>query len=432
MNNAVEVCLYLQEMTMRSTIYTLFIILIFKFQSFCQLKSIFVLNEGAFDFVSQQIKVPVSLGKYDLSTGVYFTVDEIIGARFASEMIETSTSLWVAADRWIIEYDKSTGNRKRTKEIEGVRKIRVHNGKIVVTRGEYLKTLDAYVQVYDEKTLDLIYSIDQSVLPYTAENIEIIGNNAYIAVNNGFIFGQEVGKIISIDLDQLIWTETIELGAEGKNPENLVRWGDNIYTLNNKNFQGSTVSAINLITKQVDNYSLSDVQSLCGTSVLNGQSIMYQEYGETNLSNFSFSTRTSSFFKELGFSFYGMAHDVQSGFTCAGITDFSTSGEVLLYDKAYQLIARFHASVAPAYFVFILNSARNDDELLLIPNPAEDYIEVVDQGVLGELSILDTNGKLVIKSQTSRVKVDGLCPGVFTVMLMSENGLKKGKFIKLK
>ena len=38
-------------------------------------------------------------------------------------------------------------------------------------------------------------------IPYTTEGIAVIDDKAYVAVNNGFDFGNEVGQIAVIDLN---------------------------------------------------------------------------------------------------------------------------------------------------------------------------------------------------------------------------------------
>ena len=50
------------------------------------LKRILVLNEGRFDFNTNQIAVPVSVGAFDVNTKQYIKLLEIDGARFASEI----------------------------------------------------------------------------------------------------------------------------------------------------------------------------------------------------------------------------------------------------------------------------------------------------------------------------------------------------------
>jgi hypothetical protein len=62
----------------------------------------------------------------------------------------------------------------------------------------------------------LPFSIPSSIQPFTTENISIHNDKAYVAVNNGFVFGEEVGKLLVIDLKTLSLESTIELGIDGK------------------------------------------------------------------------------------------------------------------------------------------------------------------------------------------------------------------------
>lgn len=97
-----------------------------------------------------------------------------------------------------------------------MRKLACYKDFLIVTRGEYLKQLSAYIQIYNKHTFDLIYEVPYQVLPYTAENIIVKDDNAFIAINNGFDFGKEVGKIVKLNLTTLKLEAILELGPEGK------------------------------------------------------------------------------------------------------------------------------------------------------------------------------------------------------------------------
>ena len=48
---------------------------------------VFILNEGYFDYTSNQIVEPVTIGVFNPSSQVYNVIDTIQGARFASDLI---------------------------------------------------------------------------------------------------------------------------------------------------------------------------------------------------------------------------------------------------------------------------------------------------------------------------------------------------------
>jgi hypothetical protein len=74
---------------------------------------------------------------------------------------------------------------------------------IVVSRGEYLTKLNSNIIVLDKNTLASIHEVPYNDIPYTTENIIIKNDIAYIAVNNGFEWGKEVGQIVELNLQKI-------------------------------------------------------------------------------------------------------------------------------------------------------------------------------------------------------------------------------------
>ncbi|MBK8956280.1 MAG: T9SS type A sorting domain-containing protein [Saprospiraceae bacterium] len=403
---------------------------------YSQLTKIYVLNEGSFDFISGQIVEPVSVGVFDIQAETYVKLVEIPNARFASDMIMDGNSLWVAADRYLVELDLITMAIKRSHEIEGLRKISIYGDKIIVTRGEYQKVLDSYVQIWDKENLKVIFEIPQADMEYTTENIVVKNQMAYIAVNNGFVFGAEVGKILTIDLDQLQWTGTIEMGDEAKNPENLMLYGDLLLALNNKDFTGSSVSVIDLNTSKLQVHNLSDVQSLCGTSVLEKDGILYQEFGESTIGKFDIAGSTSGFYKELNESFYGMNFNPAYQILCAGVTDFSSFGKVLVYDKNYNLVYDFQTGIAPAYFIFQGDPLQavdeiSENEILVYPNPTTSSFAILSPHKVTRVSVLDIFGHILFTNHPSDLDFKNFPPGTFTLKIELEEKVVYKRVTKL-
>ena len=277
-------------------------------------KQVFVLNEGSFNYSTGQIEVPVSIGAFNPASGQYSKIFEIPGARFASDILFENGLIWVAADKFLSVFDTKSGQIIRQIEIEGIRKIALTNGLVIVTRGEYNKSLDSYIQIYNQYDLSLKTEIHSNQLAYTCENILIRDNQAYIAVNNGFVWGEEVGKLAVIDLEQL----------ELENP----------------------------LTSEIHTLDLPGITSLCGTSALAGESIYYQEAGKTQLGAYTIPSRTAAPYVDAERSFYGMTVEEESNDIYAAVTDYKTFGKVYVYDHNFQEKYSFDASVSPGDFAF--------------------------------------------------------------------------------
>ncbi len=413
------------------------LILISKILVFSQLNQIIVLNEGSYDYINQQILVPVSIGSFDPSSGVYTQKNIISGARFASDIIVDQNSYWVAADKRLINYDLKKHDKIRETIVEGIRKIAVYNDLIIVTRGEYQKTFQSYVQIYNKYTFELIYEVPFSILPYTAENIVIDNGYAFVAVNNGFEFGKEVGKIAKINLANLSVENIFDLGTNGKNPENLMLKDNILITLNNKDFTGSSISLLSVQTNELATYDITNVSSLCGTSTLVGDNVVYQEIGKSELGAFSITTRQSSDLKNLGISYYGITFDPVSKFLIAGQTDFRTTGVVYVYDQNFNELYKFNAGITPGYFAFDHNNSVkvHDSKPLnfeLSPNPIITKFKVISNEPITEVSVMDLFGRRLITSESVSVNLDKLQSGTYILMVRTKEKVAYKRFVKLR
>ena len=101
---------------------------------------IFVLNEGYFDYSTNQIVEPVTIGVYTPSDDSYSVVDTIENARFASDLVVHEDFFYVAADNKLLKYDINNYNLVASQNIDGIRNIKIHNEKVFVSRGDYDNT----------------------------------------------------------------------------------------------------------------------------------------------------------------------------------------------------------------------------------------------------------------------------------------------------
>jgi len=416
-------------------LHILSLILIFSLLANSQLKEILVLNEGSYDYNSGRILVPVTVGIFDIAANAYQQVNIIDNARFASDIIIDQSNYWVAADQSILKFDLLSHQLLASMNLVGVRKLAIFNDLLIVTRGEYLKKLDAYVQIYNKNSFKLLFEIPSIDLPYTTESIIIKDSYAYIAVNNGFDFGNEVGKIVKLNLNLMQIESIVDLGIDGKNPENLMIKDNLLLSLNNKNFTGSSVSLYNLESAGIETYNLTNVNSLCGTSVLAGESVIYQEINKTEVGKFNITDKQSGVFKDLGRSFYGMNFDPTSKLLCAGETDFKTTGRVHIYDEQFNEKYLFDAGVAPGYFAFVdasLLASRNLQalEFEISPNPVVNKISIICKEAIVESQVLDFYGKLLLESNQKSLELELLQPGVYVLCVKSRDQIGYKRFVK--
>lgn len=405
-----------------------------------QVKRVLILNEGYFDYISGSIVTPVSLGSYDPETGIYGEVDEIEGARFASDIEIYGGNYFVAADKYLMKYDLYTDELLNTIEVQGIRKIAVDDNYIVVTRGEYLVSLSSYIQVYDKNTLALIFEVPAADMPYATEGVLIRDGIAYVAVNNGFDFGNEVGLIEKIDLAAHAVISETDLGPDGKNPDNLMIDGDNIYTLNNKDYTGSSVSAYKISDGAVTTSNLLNISAGCGTSAFFSGNIYYQESYGTSLSKYEPLSNTLVSETDYDLSFYGMAFDEINELLYVSETDFFSKGRIHVYNMEGDEVNRFKVGISPGNIAFDMRTTVDiaDETATSVnvwPNPSADFIHIALPEI-SQITLTDITGNIMQQyGETAAgdmdINISSYPAGNYFVSVTSASGTGNKMIVKL-
>jgi hypothetical protein len=316
---------------------------------------VLVLNEGYFDYTTQQIIEPVTVGSYDPINQIYTEVATIDSARFASDMIIDNGYFYVAADNKILKYDLNNYALLEERTVQGVRNLAIFGNNLFVTRGEYMMTFDSYLQVYNKDDLGFITEYDTLSGPKWAAQDMIIENNIlYVAINNGFQWGNEKGFIGCVDLNNMLYLNEIDLGIDGANPDNIMIDGGIIYTVNNKDWSGMSVSQFDITTTLITTTNISSVSTGCGTSCFRNGNVSYQASGDTELYEWN-----GTYSSPIGISnnFYDLATDNVNNHLYASSTDWLSYGEIFIYDSDNMLIETFLCGVSPGDIEFDFRTA---------------------------------------------------------------------------
>ena len=325
---------------------------------------VLILNEGRYDYTTGEIITPVTIGSYNPVTSIYSVVDTIEGARFASDIIVNGDYFYVAADTQLLKYDLNTYELLASQSVTGVRNILIVNDNLFVSRGEYGISFNSYFQIYSKSDLTFISELDTSEGPkWTTQNMVHTDNKLYVAINNGFEWGNEKSLIGVLDLTTLSYLEEIDLGSDATNPDNMLITDDYIYTVNNKNWSGASFSKLDLSTHSSTTINVSDVSTGCGTSCLRGDKINFQISMDSVLLEWDPATLLSSG-NPVGINqnFYELAYDEVNNYLYASETDYSTYGKVHIYDSDNNLVSEFDCGVSPGTIVFdVRNTSSIED-----------------------------------------------------------------------
>jgi hypothetical protein len=363
-------------------------------------------------------------------------IDTIEGMRFASDAIIDGDFLYVAADTEILKYYTLTNQLVGSTSYQGVRNLAIYQDKLIATRGEYEVTYSSYLHIYDANTLQLMNAIDTVSGPkWATQNVVVDGTMAYIVVNNGYDLGNEKGIIGLLDLNSMTYGNEIDLGIDGKNPDNLVKYGNYLYTVNNKDWTGSSVSKIGLNGVLHATVNLSSASTGCGTSCLRGGKMFYQLSGDLVLNEFDVTTMNAETqVPGISMNFYEIAEDQVNGLFYASNTDFYSYGTIYIYNELNQPVSSFDAGVSPGTIVFDVRSANAGiTELQLdftvYPNPTAGKI-AVNSDYEGVVKIINNVGQLVfethVKAGNNTLDLGALDSGMYQVEF------KSGTFTALK
>ena len=391
-----------------------------------------ILNEGYFDYTNNVIVEPVTIGSYNPATQVYSIVDTLENMRFGSDIVISGNYYYVAADTKIFKMDLNTHQEVVSVSCPGVRNLGIYQNKLVATRGEYQTTYSSYLHVYDASNLTMIQAIDTIVGPkWAAQNIVMDGSTAYIAVNNGYEWGNEKGIVGKLDLSTLAYGNEIDLGPNGKNPDNLMKSGDFLYSVNNKDWSGSSISKISLLNPGASTVNLASASTGCGTSALIADKIVYQISMENTLNEFNYAAMNNvGPVAGISMNFYELASDEVNNYMYASTTDFATFGKVYIYDSNNSEVTNFMVGTSPGTIVFDVRTSVGIDELEnafeVYPNPASTELNIASN-LEGKVIVRNALGQEVIVSNAKQLNLSALSAGTYTVTF---NGSVQ-KFVKL-
>ena len=384
------------------------------------LNKVLVLNEGYFDYQTNQIIDPVTIGSYDPSTQIYSVVSTLNGMRFGSDLIIDGNFYYVAADSKIYKMDLNTHQELASVVCQGVRNLGVYQNKLVATRGEYLTTYDSYLHIYDATTLSLIQAIDTISGPkWASQNIVVDGSIAYIAINNGYEWGNEKGLIGKLTLDNLSYGNEVDLGPDGKNPDNLMKSGDFLYTVNNKDWSNASVSKVALNGSSNATVNLQSAATGCGTSALRDDKLVYQISMETTLNEFDINLMNlSGPISGHSINYYELAQEPVSGQLYTSETDFFSFGKIHIFDDNNTELSNFNVGISPGTIVFDVRPSVGlsaiDKQISIYPNPSDDYLNFSGFSD-GEIKVLDMTGKVLLYAYDKTINVSKLQKGYFMV-----------------
>ena len=409
------------------------------------LHQVIVMNEGVYNYTTLQQDVPVTIGTYNPNSKVYHVFDTIEGSRFSTEVLVENGIIYAAADNKINMYDANSYHLLHTASVPGVRAMAIWNNQLLVSRGEYLVSYPSYFQVYDKNNLSFVYELPVGAGPnYASDKIVVKGDSAYVAVNNGFDFGNYKGLIGVVNLNGQSYTREITLADSATNPENLMLAGNQLLTVNNNDFSKSSVSVINPILG-ANSSKLVVNNAGCATSalsVINGNPyVLYQAFGDNQLGKFDVANNQVASPVMINKGIYGIAVNPINNEIYTGVTDFVSFGKVYIHYANGFPRDSFNVSVNPSGIAFDIRQANGvesisaNNQLTIVNSLVNDnLVYALNSSKSEKMSILSADGKTVKVMQTNAntatntINVSDLSTGVY--LLKWEANGSSVRFVK--
>jgi len=284
--------------------------------------------------------------------------------------------------------------------------------------GSILLPMIHILHVFNASDLSLIAAIDTVAGPkWATQNIVVVNDIAYIAINNAYEWGNEKGLVGQLNLISLTYGSEIDLGIEGKNPDNMFVFNNEIYTVNNKDWTGASVSKISA-NGAVNTQNIANAVTGCGTSALRDDKLVYQISMENTLNDYNLLSMTPvGPVAGISNNFYELAQNPQSGELYTSTTDFFSQGMVHIYDANNNLVNQFSAGVSPGTIVFDIRSSAGlielENVLQVYPNPSNGIFRVngLEPGQI--LHIFNAAGQEVLTSNQAEIDLNNVESGIY-------------------
>jgi hypothetical protein len=236
---------------------------------------------------------------------------------------------------------------------------------IYVTRGDIDSetwdsvAFDSYLVWFDAETLAWAGELPAEIgVGYASEGISIKEGVAYIAINNGFELGQEVGVLGVYDLTTGNYSEH-DLGDEGKNPTHIKVTDQEVLLVNNMDFSATSLSRVELpslgaVSTSVNTIVVGGVSAACNAAAILGDELVFQITDELGMRKASVSTLAPSTMTwgPATDSYYRMALNPVNGDVYATVTNFFDTSEVQILNASGAFVSSFDAGTVPGGIAF--------------------------------------------------------------------------------
>ena len=320
-------------------------------------------------------ETPPSLGRVDLTSFAYQEVLSFEDAGFATDLEIQDDAAVVVLENRVVKVDLMSGQIVADTELLGAQEAALlEDGTVVVTRGGLDDAwqplnLTSHLVWLDGDDLGLegeLLPTEGPTLP--SQEIVVVDGKVYIAVNNGWAFGQEAGRLGCWDVEQDTYSEW-DLGEGAENPVALHVLGGDLFTVNNGDWSGTSVTRASLgDLSSTTTVALDGVSVGCNASAFVDTKLAVQISGENGLRLLdgpSMVWEEGAVLNADAPPAYSLITHPTYGWTCAGVTDYVTFGEIQIRTAEGEWLSTVPVGVSPGSLAWRSSEVTNLGEVAL-------------------------------------------------------------------
>lgn len=334
---------------------------------------LYVLNEGRFDWTNGVIAEAPSLGVIDITTYSYSQIASFDSIAFATDLEVQGQHGYVCLENTVMKVDLTSGQVLNEVFILGAQELALLDGMVYVTRGGLdpltFGPLDLESHLVWLNAEDLAWEGELSVESgpeFACQAICVDNGRVVVGVNNGWVWGGEVGLVGTYDPASGTYIE-VDLGDSGRNPVALHAMEGAVLSVNNGDWSSTSISRV--VTGEaleVSTEVLAEVAAGCNASaVISSNRLALQIDQETGLRivDGTNGLGTGETLNPDASSAYSLVIHPASDMTFSGVTDFVTEGHVDIHDDLGNLVESVQVGISPGTLVWGETATNNLNEL---------------------------------------------------------------------
>lgn len=359
---------------------------------------LWVLNEGWYNYGTGVLETPPSLGMISAESWVYEEILNFPSSNFCTDLKINGEIAFVALENQLVKIDLTTGMVMESMEVLGIQELALVGDEwVFATRGgidpvTYLPLpLESHVGWWSQEDLSLGGGLTLAQGPSLAcQAILVEGDKVFVGINNGWVWGGEVGRLGVWDVGAMSYEE-FELDTSAVNPVAFHKNNDVVLAVSNGDYTNTTLSQWSAANPgSSSSATLAGVSAGCNASaIVNGAlALQIDQENGLRLIDSQTLTWTGELLNPEAPPAYSLAVHPQWEWTCSGYTDYVSQGEVVIRTSSGEIVAEVSTGISPGTLVWQLDdSASLLEAIQSLPSASSKIIDVLGRDMAKVSSI---------------------------------------------